>query len=94
MKWRLCDAYKEEELYWKQKNRVNWLKEGDKNTNFFHTTTKQRRAMNRIIGLHGLYGVWIDNEDGIDKVVVEYFDQLLPLPIRVFSLKFSGMFLC
>lgn len=44
LKWNLCTAFREEELYWKQKSRVLWLKDGDKNTKFFHALTKQRRA--------------------------------------------------
>lgn len=40
-----------EEMFWHQKNRVIWLEAGDKNTKFFHASTKQRRARNRIIGI-------------------------------------------
>ena len=44
----LSDAFKAEEIFWKQKSRVFWLREGDKNTKKFHALTKQRRARNKI----------------------------------------------
>ena len=37
-----------EELYWIQKSRIKWLKEGDKNTGYFHATVIGKRKMNRI----------------------------------------------
>ncbi|CAA0822417.1 Unknown protein, partial [Striga hermonthica] len=51
LKKQLDEAYKSEELFWKQKFRVLWLKEGDKNTKFFHAFTLQRRKQNAISGL-------------------------------------------
>ena len=44
----LSDALKAEEMFWKQKSRVFWLREGDRNTIFFHALTKQRRVRNKI----------------------------------------------
>lgn len=38
----LNEAYVEEEQYWSQKARVQWLQEGDHNTNFFHASVIQR----------------------------------------------------
>ena len=51
LKWNMCAAFREEELYWRQKTRALCLKDGDRNTKFFHAVTKQRRARNRIIKL-------------------------------------------
>lgn len=47
LKKELQMEYNNEEAYWRMKSRVTWLKEGDKNTRFFHAATKSRRAQNR-----------------------------------------------
>ena len=38
----------EQEIYWKQRSRVQWLKEGDLNTSFFHKIANGRRRINFI----------------------------------------------
>lgn len=55
----LSVAYKEEETYWKQKSRIQWLNEGDKNTSYFHMSTVQRRRRILIKGLQDKQGQWI-----------------------------------
>lgn len=44
----LEDKRKQEEIYWRKKSRVRWLKEGERNTKFFHWTTVQRGMHNNI----------------------------------------------
>lgn len=49
-KWRLeFDRILEmEEVMWRQKSQVQWLKEGDGNTAFFHKMANAHRAINSI----------------------------------------------
>ena len=43
-----AEKEKQEETLWRQKSRIRWLKDGEKNTKFFHNTTIQRRMHNNI----------------------------------------------
>ncbi|CAA0805837.1 Ribonuclease H-like superfamily protein [Striga hermonthica] len=47
----LTEAYNQEELYWKQKARITWLKEGDKNSRFFQASVRDRRYINSLDNL-------------------------------------------
>lgn len=66
----------EEEQYWKQHVWVLWLKEGDKNTNFFHTYVSACQRKNRIVGLLDNEDTWVTSDDGITRIVYEYFSEL------------------
>lgn len=80
LKWQLCAALREDEIFWKQKSRALWLREGDRNTKFFHATTKQRRAQNRITSIKDRHGATIQTEEGIVHVAVHYFQELFTEP--------------
>ena len=41
----------QEEIFWRQKSIVQWNKEGERNTKFFHKSTMEHRAHNRIAKL-------------------------------------------
>ena len=43
---KLNNILKEEEILWRQRSRVHWLKEGDANTSHFHKTANGRGRTN------------------------------------------------
>ena len=61
-----------EKVTWRQKSREVWLKEGDRNTGFFHKMAnahKRRNNMDRI----RINGVWNSEENGISEGIVNAF---------------------
>eukprot|EP00253_Pinus_taeda_P006797 PITA_06797 len=48
---RIEERRKQEDILWKQKSRVQWLWEGERNTCFFHKSMIQHRQHNRIFSL-------------------------------------------
>ena len=52
----ILERDKQEEVLWKQKSHVRWLKEGKKNTKFFQHTTVQRRMNNTITHIQNREG--------------------------------------
>ncbi|XP_071938995.1 uncharacterized protein [Coffea arabica] len=76
MKKQLKVAYNEEEAFWNQKSRISWLKEGDKNTQFFHATVKGRRKRNRLHKLRKACGDWTANEEELGREVANYYGDL------------------
>ncbi|KAI5335918.1 hypothetical protein L3X38_026052 [Prunus dulcis] len=65
-----------ESLFWKQKSRVQWLQDGDRNTKFFHLTTIIWRRRNKIERLKDRNGGWVEDAEGIKGLAVEYFQGL------------------
>ncbi|XP_071918889.1 uncharacterized protein [Coffea arabica] len=76
LKRKLATAYKKEELFWSQKARLKWLKEGDKNTGYFHATMAGRRKANRIRVLRRRNGDWYGSEEEAREEILDYFEQI------------------
>jgi hypothetical protein len=62
-----------EEIYWRQRSRVAWLREGDRNTNYFHACANQRKKSNTIVGIRDSNNIWYNDDVGIERVVDNYF---------------------
>lgn len=53
----LKERRKQEEILWRQKSRIKWLMEGERNTKFFHQAMIQHRHKNRIFSIKNAEGV-------------------------------------
>ncbi|KAG5532409.1 hypothetical protein RHGRI_026893 [Rhododendron griersonianum] len=65
-----------EEMAFHQRARVNWLSYGDKNSAFFHACMNQRRQRNQLLMLKAAGGNWVEDEDGINDLIYDYFSGL------------------
>ena len=65
-----------ENLMWQQRSRVLFLKNGDRNTAYFHSKASQRFRRNRILGLKNNQNVWCTEESQIKNIAVDYYQSL------------------
>ena len=52
------------------------MREGDKNTKFFHSKASAIRKKNRISGLEDENGKWLEEVDDVERMVCEYFTNI------------------
>ncbi|CAN1253995.1 Transposon TX1 uncharacterized 149 kDa protein [Linum perenne] len=72
----LSEALCQEKLFWKQKARIRWLKEGDCNTAYFHKVVATRRARNHIHALKDSSGIPQTDESIKRNIAVNFYRNL------------------
>ena len=65
-----------EETAWRQKSRKLWLREGDKNTGYFHKMANAHKRVNSMVKIK-INGTWVSKESDIKEGVVQAFHSLL-----------------
>ncbi|XP_016681365.1 uncharacterized protein [Gossypium hirsutum] len=65
-----------EEIYWEQRARVNWLKNGDRNTKYFYTVAVQRHLRGKISALEDKNGKQVYSNPEFIKIASDYFGKL------------------
>ncbi|KAK2640624.1 hypothetical protein Ddye_028419 [Dipteronia dyeriana] len=79
---RLDEALDSKERYWTQRAKLDWLKNGDWNSRFFHskaTARKARKSRNRIKGMFDDKGVWKGSNEEIKRTTDHYFSNIFNL---------------
>lgn len=76
----LEERRKQEEILWRQKSGINWLREGERNTKFFHQAMIQHRQRNMIFSIKNVEGERIIDPAGIEQNLVEHHREVLTEP--------------
>ena len=66
---------KQEDILWRQKSILWWLKEGEKNTKFFHRSTIARRTHNKIMKICDQEGIERESHQDIESTLVNHFSE-------------------
>lgn len=66
----------QEEVLWYQKSCEKWVVLGDRNTNYYHTSTIVRSKRNKIEMLKDEDGRWIDQSEELEKLAIAYYRRL------------------
>ena len=64
----LEECEKLEEILWWKKSRIKWLREGEKNTKFFHHSVIQSRFQNKICSLKNAAGNLLEGREEIEEL--------------------------
>jgi hypothetical protein len=72
----LENQLEQEDLKWKQRAKVNWLRQGDRNTKFYHTYANQCRRTNQITKIRDEAGENWESMEDIQIAFINYFFDL------------------
>lgn len=73
---RLTEIYSQQEIFWSQRSKQLWLREGDQNSKYFHASAKVRRKRNHITTLQDSNGREVGLDSGLQEVMEGYFREL------------------
>jgi hypothetical protein len=76
IKVRLDEILLREEIMWRQRSRVVWLKEGEQNTSFFHRKASGRAKKNKISKLRRADGTMASKEEEFVNIANGFFSDL------------------
>ena len=89
------DLLIKEEKMWKQRSRDSWLKEGDRNTKYFHSRASHRRRRNSILSVRSDAGELVTNLDLIGTQFTAYYQDLfIAAPLEDVAVVLDGIQPC
>lgn len=70
---KLLASFNNVRVYWYLRSRVVELKDGDKNTQYFHHKASQRKKRDYVKGLFDAGGAWCEEEEDTENILTNYF---------------------
>ena len=67
--------HEKEDAMWYQRSKINWFRDGDKNTSYFHAKASVRLKKNQIDGMLDSQEIWQEDEGKVGDIV-EYYTAL------------------
>ncbi|XP_060961808.1 uncharacterized protein LOC133032015 [Cannabis sativa] len=75
-KKKLANIFHQKEVYWRQRSKQLWLKDGDRNSKYFQAFAIKRRNSNTIQKLKDDQGNWTDWNNGLHQVIFYYYSNI------------------
>lgn len=75
-KERLFLLLSQEELYWRQRAKSYWMRDGDRNTKYFHVSASTKKRRNKILRLRGEGNEFMSDQDGMCAIARSYFQNV------------------
>jgi hypothetical protein len=72
----ISELLSREEIMEKQRSRLDWLKDGDRNTALFQAKAKERSRRNEINALQRDDGVLVTKQEDIELCAMEFYQAL------------------
>ena len=72
----LIEKQKEEDFYWRQRAKEDWLKHGDQNSRYFHASANQKKKASMITEISDEWGAKWETEERIGDAFAKYFQDL------------------
>jgi len=76
LRYKLERLEDQKELYWRQRAHVHWLREGDRNTKFFHQYASDRKRINKINKLVKDDGGVVEDTSGLKLLITDFYKSL------------------
>lgn len=73
---KLSDVLEREEIMERQRSRISWLKEGDRNTEFFQAKARARGRVNRIKSLIDEDGRILTEQEDLERLACQFYQDL------------------
>lgn len=72
---RMTQLLVQDDLYWRQRTKTHWYRQGDLNTKFFHVAAISRKKVNGIPFLENDEGIRVTDDAGMRNIARRYFDE-------------------
>jgi hypothetical protein len=84
---RLLEHNHKEEVMWRQRARIQWLAEGDKNTHFLYIRASKRKKRNHIVKLKRADGVMTEDTQELSTMAQDFYKNLYTTEGTIGSLR-------